>query len=156
MADYNIYIHSDQSNGSSSKTSAWNSDMKPSDETSSWEGKAQQVIGYAQNPDSLVSKGISTIARAIPAVAVAFAVVKLVDKVITTSNSFISTESGDYRSTTIYSNFKGLLKTTLTPFSTTINYLQGEQALRIENRSREQYRELLGDSIINSYSNYGV
>ena len=156
MADYNIYIHTigGGSSDSGSKTTpvSFNSESP----TKSWTSVAQKGISIASNPDSLVSSGIGAFAKAIPAIAIAYAAIKLTDKAITTVNSFVTTETGDYRFTVGYENFKTNIRTVLTPFSSSLSALKSVQNMRIEDMKRSQQRELLGDSVINSLTSYGV
>lgn len=155
MADYNIYIHNlDGGNGGGSgKTTPW-SDGE-GNETTPWRPQPMEVINTAQNPDSLISKGVSFVAKAIPAVAIAMAVVKLCTQVTDTVTSFVTTESGDYRWQTNYENFKNVVRRVFTPFSSTISDLQNQQRIRIENTKREQQRALFGESVIDT-GIYGV
>lgn len=161
MADYNIYIHSASSNNgtSNSPTTAWSKDNQGSasdDNTGAWVNKATQAIGYAQNPDSLVSQGIGAIAKAVPWVAVAYAAVKLGTTAVDTYFNFQTLNTGSYGSQMIWNNVKTFLTSLLTPFSTSMQYFYSNQQVQIENQKRQLTRELLGDSEINSYSNRGV
>lgn len=161
MADYNIYIHSASSNNgtSDSPTTAWSKDNQGSssdDNTGAWVNKATQAIGFVQNPDSLIQKGVGAVAKAVPWVAVAYAAVKLGTKAVDTYYNFEVLNTGSYGSQMAWNNVKTALTSALTPFSTTMQYIYSTQQVRIENQKRQLTRELLGDSEINSYSNRGV
>lgn len=158
MADYNIYIHSDQASSSGNKTEAWKFDGQASEggETSSWVSKFQSGVNTAMNPDSLIDRGVGFLAKAVPAVAVAMIAFKVIDSAVTTANQFVSTESGDYRSTTYYNNFKSGFTMLFRPFSTAFNVAKVRQQERVENKARQEFRYLYGDSTINSYNKYGV
>ena len=157
--DYNIYIHGDVSGTGESQTTPW----KPSETTESGgfqssklAGKIIKGINVAQNPDGLVSQGMGAVAKALPWLAVAYAVLKLTDSAITTATAFYTTETGDYRFSTQYANFKAGVHAVLRPISTSINYARQAQQIRIDNQRKSASRELLGDDIINGGSFYGV
>lgn len=157
--DYNIYIHGDVSGTGESQTTPW----KPSETTESGgfqssklAGKIIKGINVAQNPDGLVSSSLEKGAKALPWVAVAFAVLKLTDNAISNGISFYTTETGDYRFSTQYNNFKSGLRSCLLPVSATINYVRQAQQIKIDNQRKSASRELLGDDIINGGSFYGV
>lgn len=161
MADYNIYIHSasDESGTSGTPTTAWSKDNEGSSSksnTSGWTNKATQAIGFVQNPDALISKGVGAIAKAVPWVAVAYAAVKLGTKAADTYYNFEVLNTGSYTGQMAWNNVKIAFRAGLTPFSTTMQYIYSSQQMRIENQKRQLNRELLGDSEINSYSNRGV
>lgn len=163
MADYNIYIHekNDGGSGKSSKpTTAWNREDNGTSEggskTSGWVSKTTKTINAVQNPDSLVSNGTSAVAKAVPWVAIAYAVLKLGTASVDEYYSFASTETGSYGGSMVWENKKKALSAILTPFSTTMNYFHAVQQERIYNQKRELERELLGDSEINSYNKRGV
>lgn len=162
MADYNIYIHSinDDDNGrNASPTTAWSSENKGSSkstETSAWVNKTNKVISATQNPDSLVSQGLGEVAKAVPWVAVAYAVSKLATSTVDNYWSFTSTATGSYVGTMEWDNFKKGIGMILQPYSTALQWGRYTQQERINNQRRQLERELLGDSEINAYSNKGV
>lgn len=154
MADYNIFIRTDNSNEQKFQTSPWKEEKQQ--QTSPWKINVQQAMNTAQNPDSLISQGISMIQRAVPAIAIAYAAIKLTDYVITAVDSFFVSPYGDQRFNTNYNNFKVGVRTVLNPFGSTINALKQNQNMKIENQKREQHLELMGDTEINRMHHYGV
>lgn len=159
--DYNIYLHNVESTEKNDPTKPWTSSSEAN--TNFQDKLAKGItkgIGIAENPDGIVSgavsKGMGALAKVFPWIAVAYAVLKLTDKVISTANTFITTETGDYRFATQYNNFKAGLGACFRPVSTTINYLQFEQRIRIENKRLSMERELFGDSLVNGGAFYGV
>lgn len=155
--DYNIYIHGDTS--SNNKTSPWKpSESSDSDgfSSSNLTSKTQSALNYAQNPDSLISKGVGALAKALPWVAVAYAAIKVADSVTFTTMSFYSMETGDYRSTVKYNNFKAGVNALLRPVSTTINFFKTQTQIRVDNEKKAATRELFSDDIITGGSVYGV
>ena len=155
MPDYNIYIHIAESTSQQSPTKPWNAEDRESP-TASWQDRFVQGINVAENPDMLVSKGVSAVSKAVPAVAVAMLIVKFMDKVATTAIEGYTTETGDYRANYAYNNFKASVGVVFRPFGTVINEFKAQRQFAINDEKRRLTRELLGDSIINSTTNRGV
>ena len=163
MPDYNIYIHSAISSSSgeatkpwTSKSSSlfpWNSEDSVSSNITKTMSKASGVM---MNPDSLISQGVSMIAKAIPWVAIVLIGAKIVDKVVSTSINYNVLETGNYRDSVSWNNFKANLNWLFKPFSTTWNEIQTQNQYRVNNYRQTLQRQLLGDSVINSYTNRGV
>lgn len=160
MSDYNIYIRgSGFAARENNPTKAWSNSYDDTEtETSGggFLGAFQNITDFAQSPDSLIQKGVGFLRKAMPAVLVAAMVYKLADGIITTSAEFATNETGDYRFITAYENFKASAQMVFRPFSTTLNYFRSEQVNRVHNYKVKQHRDLLGDSVINSYTNKGV
>ena len=161
MPDYNIYIHS--ANGSSSSpTKPWHagntqtSSINENNQAINTAYKVISYVNYAQNPDTLIQKGVNTIEKAVPWVAVAKAVVNIVDGAISSAIDYGALETGDYRNNIEWENFKTKAKNILHPFGTLTNYLKIKNRIRIDNYRISEHRMLLGDSDINSYTNRGV
>lgn len=151
-ADYNIYIHSDPT-AEGSKTSPFTfsgrSNTQPKDSESGG-ADVSSYINAAANPDSLVQKGVGTIAKAFPYVAVAMAVIKIADKGATTVMTINATNTGDFSTINRYNNFKATLRFTMSPFSSQTNYLQNISQGAIKDIRNRMNQTLLGDSVINS------
>jgi len=160
MNDYNIYIHSVTSDAGEANPTKPKKD-KDSKTKPKTAKRIAKGIGYISNPDSLISEGIGiamkSASKAVPAVAVAYAVLKVADKATTTVQQFQVISTGDYSGQIAYSNFKQSIKNIITPFSTTMNILMAQHQARIEQLKINQQISLLGESVINtSYSNKGV
>lgn len=153
MPDYNIYIHSDP-NTNGDKTKPWKSDRTPTAPKESDDGDngktVANILNTASNPDSLVAMGISKLTKLIPYVAVAYAGLYLIDKTISTVQTFNAIHSGNYAGQIAYNNFKATLGATLRPFSTTINYFQYQEQMKVQREKAELNQSLLGESVINS------
>ena len=163
MPDYNIYIHSAITSNATSPTKPWvsqtgeNAPWGSSDSLTSQITKSvSKTAGVLMNPDSIISTGTSALIKAIPWIAIAIIVAKAVDKLVSTSINYNSLESGDYRDSIAWANFKSNFSWIFKPFSTGWNEMQTQNKYRIENYRQTMKRELLGDSIINSYTNRGV
>lgn len=163
MPDYNIYIHSAISSSSGEATKPWTSKSSSlfpwnsEDSLSSNIAKTMsKASGVMMNPDGIISQGVSMLAKAIPWVAIAIIVAKVADKIITTCTSYNALETGDYRDSVNYSNFKANLSWLFKPASTAWNEVQAQNKYRIENYKLSQQRALLGDSVVNSFYDRGV
>ena len=165
--DYNIYIH-DSTGGSQngSFTVPWGSLQKEQSPTTSWQSPEEQDMNFNLKNGSVksfIDMGVGALGKAIPQVAAAFAVIKLgelvvkgIDKVIETGLPFYETATGDYMLGTQYHNMKNFLNSLTHPMSTALNALRNYQAITVNNQRKSYNRELLGDSLINTYTNRGV
>lgn len=169
MADYNIYVHAIGTGGSNAynPTVPWSAREggEGSSQTVSQSGDvsgggaARAIIraaGYAQNPDSAVGSAFSNALKSIPYVAAAFAVVKLGETIIDNAVEFKALESGDFRSQVSWQNLKTNLNVVFHPFSSSWNSFKVRRQWAREDARASQQRDLLGDSVINSYTNRGV
>lgn len=161
MADYNIYIKNETKKGvgavtKPTQTKAKKKSLGQVNETKAWETKIVHGINIATNPDSLVSQATSLVVSAIPYLAVAYAAKNLVVKTADTIISFNTVETGDYRASLGWNNFRQSFNAVFHPFSTTMDFAKTHQQWRIENTRKAMQRELLGDIVINSYNNRGV
>lgn len=162
MPDYNIYIHSAIASSQANPTQPWQSagpniSSKNDDDFSSRIIKGvSKASGVMMNPDGMISQGVSMLVKAVPWVAIALVVAKVVDKIHTVAFDYEALETGDYRHSVNWSNFKANLSWIFKPFSNTWNQFQAENKWRIENYRRSQEIALLGDSAINSFYNRGV
>jgi len=164
--DYHIYIHG-QNNGFGnnkrpSKTNTQpffkqvNSKSQPNyqEQTSPWQvAKATRVVtGLSTGKVGI----LQTASKFIPAVAIAYAIVKVVDKAITTISDFNTRETGDYSFKMSYNNMKSSMGVALNPIKGILDYTKSSQEMRIENDKRQQAIQLLGDNSLNSIHNNGV
>ena len=164
MADYNIYIHSSITASSGEATKPWSSGKSSSNTpwgsgdslASKITQNVSKVSGVMMNPDSLISQGIGFIAKAVPWVALVYVVAKTIDKVASTCLNYDVLETGDYRSSIDYNNFKSQMSWVFKPFSNAWNEMQAQNKYRIDDYKKSQQRQLLGDSVINASTNRGV
>ena len=164
MPDYNIYIHSSISASSGDATKPWSSSRSSS--TNPWNSddsfssnaikNVSKVSGVMMNPDGLISQGVGMLIKAVPWIAIAMVVAKIIDRVVSTSTSYNSLETGDYKDTVNWNNFKSTTSWIFRPFSTAWNEIQAQNKYRIDDYRKNQQRALLGDSVINSFYNRGV
>ena len=176
MADYNIYIRNvgggnqivGGGNGvaQTSPTTPWQESafggQQDFAETASWVMSAGRTMASAlKNPAQAVQGGAQRAGKDSVIVSVAAAVITLVAKTIdqglTIYNDMHSQITGNYGSKVRYDNFKANFTAGIfNPVDTAINEWKAQLGFTIENQKRSQQRELLGDSIINSYSGRGI
>lgn len=153
--DYNIYIHNlGGSNNQSSPTKAWTSEQ--SSPTKAWTSSIEESesSGGMKGMSSPVAafKAVGSVIKAHPVISAAVAVITLADKIISFVSPHITLETGDYRFTTHYNNFKSGLGVLFKPFSS-INAIWNENQQNYLSRVKgEQSRLMLGESFDNSYS----
>lgn len=160
MPDYNIYIHTvgNGGNGNANPTTPWSQSEQKS-QTNVWDGsdptgKAAQYVSLIGNPDTIVSRAVSFGMKAFPAVAAA--VVSVGMYWYQQHLDFSSLLSGDYREKIKFNDTREIFSNILRPVSTTIQSVRFFTQLRLENDRKQANIELLGDSVINSYTNRGV
>ena len=154
--DYNIYIHSTIDGEPNRNTQPWTG--SESEPTVPWSAKAEAEDSSFKlmNPSGLAQKGVSSLKKAIPQIAIAFAVLKITDTVVRESAQIEATLYGDYRAQVEYNNFHNKLKWFFNPLGSAWAAAKAETSIWVEDRKRAQNRDLLGDSVINSYTGRGV
>lgn len=157
--DYNIYIHSVDGGANSDQTIPW---TKGEGGTKAWsdeggyEISAKEAIRGAAHPSSLIQKGIGAVAKAVPWVAIAIAVIKACDQIYSTALAFATAESGDYAAQADYDNAKTILQKTFDPLSATLGVLREDQARRIAANKAAMHRGLVGSSDLPFQGGAGV
>lgn len=177
MPDYNIYIHAVGGGGEGyNPTMPWSARdggaagggggaAPTTSQTSGGDfGSASssvlrttlRALQFANSPDSIVGAAINSVAKVIPWVAVAVAVIKLGETITENVLDFGAIESGDYKYQKIWQDAKAGLSAVLNPVSTMVQTFKQQKQWARENTKLKAQRDLLGDSVINSYSNRGV
>lgn len=171
MPDYNIYIHAVGGSPNENPTVPWGAREGGGSSvgfpTSSKSGSATKegfnaamaitkAAGYAQNPDSIIGSAVSGLAKISPYVLAAYAVVKLTITIIDNATEFNALESGDHRSVNAWQDVKTAVGHVFHPVSSLINSLKTERQWSRESYRQSQQRDLLGDSVINSFRGRGV
>lgn len=171
MADYNIYIHAIGTANSNA-----NNPTVPWSQREGGEGSnptVPQSGGYGgfnigimgglmgmgrsaiANPTSLVGASVLPAAQAGAIAFAAFVAVKTAHTIYKNAVDFYGLITGQHRLSFEYEeNIKGM--SLLHPISTLIERQKIYITQRHENDKKALERELLGDSVINSYSNRGV
>ena len=150
--DYNIYIHDSTGGSTTKRTKAWlgGNHSKTSQVSNDDAIKfVSNVIHKISNPDSLVNEGVNAIAKAIPVVAIAFAVVSSAAHITDEITDITTMTTGDYSGKRDWNNFKTVMVMPLQPFSTALGVLKSYKQVEVTNLKREQQRLLTGESITN-------
>ena len=173
MPDYNIYIHAVGGGASNANpTVPWGAREDGGGAsgfpTTSQGGGASsgagfdaaraitRAAGYAQNPDSIIGSAVSALAKISPYVLAAYAVVKLTITIIDNATEFNALESGDHRSVNAWQNVKTAVGHVFHPVSSWWISYKTEREWSRENSRLTQQRDLLGDSVINTFRGRGV
>lgn len=168
MPDYNIYVRAIGTSNASvdNPTVPW-SQRETTSPTVPWgqtegnftgfnAGRVARTAAIFSNPDSIIGGAISKGMKALPAIAAAYAVIKTIEKVYETCLDFSTLKSGDYGPQIAFENTRKSIGNIFKPVSTSINALRSQTQNQVDNQRRSQNRELLGDSVINSYTNRGI
>lgn len=138
--DYHIYIHGStggESNGDSTKpfSSDKNSAFKPKEDESLVEDEQAQETGAA------------ALSKVAPWVAVAIAVIKVADKVLTTGFSHLREYAGHYEYELGYNNFKTTINHVMNPVGYIKQAVHRDFQFRKENQRIEQEAKIIGKTI---------
>lgn len=168
MPDYNIYIRSiGGGEGQSNPTIPWSqreggSFNQTTSQTSSNNGGINpmgaitKVGSFIQNPDSVVGAAISGLAKIAPYVAAAYLVCRVSDTIMNNVVEFNEINTGDYRVGNIIRNYAASMHNVTHPISSLHENFKIQDRWTRENKKARAERDLLGDSVVNSYSNRGV
>ena len=157
--DYNIYIRNINTGGQSDPTRPWSNDgvggeLQP---TVAWNPQNVQAVaqgvGLGFNPNQLANMGRGQMSKLVPAIATAFAVIKLSEKVFNVAHSFyaetLQRQSGDFGVSIRWNNLRQLYQNITNPFETMLNIAREEDARRIENERKNLQLALLGETMVN-------
>jgi len=143
MADYHIYLHSNTSSSIKSHT-------EPKEETmggafSTIQTGIAKVQQFSNSGfQSYISTGVAALSKAIPPIALAIAVAKITDKVVSTGFGHLESYTGHYEYSLAYNNFKSGVGALINPIGTAKRlaniYLEQDKF----NRRQEQVKSLVG------------
>lgn len=146
MADYHIYLHSDEGNSLSSN-------VQPKEETMGGSFKPMTIINKANQFmssgfSSTVNSGVATLTKAVPYVAIAVFAAKVTEKVLETGFHHLESYAGNYKYSMEYNNFKTVMGIVMNPVSLVEKsvHLMFEQ--KKFNDKQKEYRTLMGESYI--------
>ena len=143
--DYNIYIH-DKTSGQSKPTQArvgGGTNTTPKESASQLQSSDGKLSAASQ---------LFKVGKAGKVAVIMYAAYKIADKVVSTIEPFVTRETGDYRFSVTYNNYKSALGVVLNPIGSVTSYLSYQQEIRLFNQRQEQARMLLGEGSINSAS----
>lgn len=169
MADYNIYIRAigGGGGGPGTQTVPWSqrengggdaptTPQSGTPNVGAFAGTVMRASAFAQNPDSIVSAGFGMMAKALPWVAAAYACVKLGASITDNVIEFNEIEGGDYRVGNQWRDFKQALNNIFHPFSVTFQSFKNLAQWDRQNKRARAEQDLLGGSVINSYTRRGI
>ena len=148
MADYHIYLHSNEGNSLASNT-------QPKDAEESMGGvfTAKSVFKGVQQFansgfSSAINTGVAALSKAVPIVAAAVIGIKVIDSVLTTGFKHLESYTGNYQYSMEYNNFKTNIGYAINP----IKLLKKQMEIHFEsqkfNNKQKEYRTLMGESYI--------
>ena len=169
MPDYNIYVRAVGTSNATldNPTIPW-AQRETTSPTIPWgqtqsggsvgfnAGGVARTAAIFSNPDSIIGGAVSKVMKVLPAVAAAYAVYKTCEKIYETCLDFSTLKSGDYGTQIAFQNKRTSIDNIFKPVTTTVNAIRSKTQVEVENQRRSQTRELLGDSVINTYTNRGV
>lgn len=156
MQDYNIYLHATSEVDDSNKTkpSVNRTEEKNADGTfrdgsalDSFTKVKDTISSFASSGfEGIVSDGIAKLGKIFPAVAIAYAILKISDSVIDTTASYINNYTGNYEFSIGYNNFKAGLKNVLLPVSYAKRQFDLSLELEKQNTRISEERNLVGSA----------
>ena len=135
--DYNIYIHNVEESKPTTPKKPKDTPTKPKDD----QDQEEKL--------DLKQFSLGAIAKAVPAVAAAIAVLKVIDGLVGQYLPFQAQMTGDYRATMAYQNFHQGMNLATKPFSGAWGIFRQKELWKVENERRRMNAELLGDTEIN-------
>ena len=160
MADYNIYIHSmdGEAGGSSNGTPTFNPTTPWTSEEGGSGGGETLANPNFESPTKIAQESYSMFkggGKVMAIIGIAYAVNKISFQAVKLTDSFLSKETGDYRTSIAISNYEAAKHAIFHPASAIINRARTLQQSRLQSERAALSLELLGDSEINSYTNRG-
>lgn len=158
MADYHIYLHSNESENGSKTTpfsarssSESNGNFAPSKVASG----ISSAKAYASGSQGAGSTGVAALAKAVPWLAVIYAVAKVIDYVVDTGFTHAEDYTGMYKYSVGYNNFKTHLSHVLNPIGFGFSVIHKNKQIEKQNKEITQQNKLIGNSILKDF-NIGV
>ena len=167
MADYNIYLHAIGTGGATSDNptipwsqreggAAFSQTSSQSEGGSGGFGTFMKATAYAQNPDSIVSNAFGKYGKAMAVVGAAYACVKMTQALQDHIIGFVEVENGAQLARIRMEDARQNFNNVIRPINAIVQYNRTEKQWQRENYKQQSQRDLLGDSVINSYTNRGV
>lgn len=171
MPDYNIYIHAvgtgvstnqnptvpwsarEDAGGSQTQSQGGSNAAGASFNAAAMVSKAASIT---QNPDALVGSAFSGAMKSVPWIAAAYAVVKAGVSIADTVIEFVEIDTGDYRNGNAWRDSKQALNILLHPVSSVMQFAKTTSQWNRESKRFRLEQDLLGGSVINTYTGRGV
>ena len=135
--DYHIYIHSDK-NGSGNNTKPFSNDKDSAFKT---------IASQDSILEDDTEVGAAALSKVAPAVAVAVAVAKVTDKILSVGFSHLREYTGHYEYELGYNNFKTAINHIVNPVGYIKQTLHRDFQFRKENQRIEQEAKVIGKTI---------
>ena len=167
MPDYNIYIHAIGTGGATNDNptvpwsqkeegGAFSQTTSQSSGGNGGVGAFMRAATYAQNPDSIISNAIGKYGKAMAIVGAAYACVKLVQSLQDHIMDFADAENGTQLARIKMEDARQGFNNVFNPVHAIAQSNRTIKEWQRENYKAREERDLLGDSVINSYTNRGV
>jgi len=148
MADYHIYLHSNEG-------SSLQSNLQPKDSKESMGGAFSAKAAYnevsqfmSSGFSSAINTGVAALSKALPVIAVAAIAVKVADSVVETGFHHLESYTGNYQYSMQYNNFKTIFGMVLNPYKAIKSQLHIQAEQKKFNDKQREYRTLMGESYI--------
>ena len=139
--DYHIYIHSDSpsSNGGGSQTKPFSSEKQTA-------FKPKSSMSFEDEND-IIDEGASALSKVSGALALATAIYKTADKVLSTGFAHLREYTGHYEYEMNFNNFKTALNHVFNPVGYIKQTIYRDFQFRKENQRIEQEAQIIGKTI---------
>lgn len=145
MADYHIYLHSNEKQSLASHT-------QPKEEVmdGAFSSNLKSAFGQAQTFatsgfSSYIQTGVAALSKAIPFVAAVVVAAKITDKVLTTGFGHLESYTGHYEYAMGYNNFKTNMNMAINPIGTLIRQTHIDKQNEMHNKRQNEIRSLYGE-----------
>lgn len=154
MADYHIYLHSDQVSGQNKTTPYQNKESQNGGDSSFG---AKQGLNIAKNvaQGNGVNMGVAALSKVAPWVAAFIVAGKITDRVLTTGFAHQEEYTGNYINNVNYNNFKAQFNAVFHPVQTALSIFHQQAQFNKQNKAIAQQNTLIGNSILKDF-NIGV
>ena len=146
MADYHIYLHSNEGNSLASNT-------QPKDAEESMGGVfvpktfIKDVNKYANmSASGLFKTGAAELAKVYPQAALAVAAVKGTEKILSTGFEHLQSYTGNYEFSMEFNNFMTIIN--MTPVSVIYKSIKLNYQTKKFNDKQQAFRELMGENFV--------
>lgn len=151
MADYNIYIHANGSDGFSSQTKPWDNQNDGGNGFTTARNALNKTYSFTQSGfTSYAETGVSQLSKVFPAIALGVAVAKIGDKIMTAGFSHLETYTGHYEYSMEWNNFKTAINNVLNPIGSILKVVRRQYQFNLQNQRLDQERTLIGNSILST------
>lgn len=142
--DYNIYIHDKTSNQKPTQPRTGGGANTTPKTSESQSGGSNFLKSMTSSPAFLKTMKSSAV---IAAFNTAY---RIADGVIQKIVPYLERESGDYRFSITWNNFKSVMSAAFNPVGSLFNYRDFKQEIRLTNKKRDEERLLIGEIYTNN------